>query len=722
MKQIIPYHPFEHFLLRTPLFPFNHIQTGNELNNNKVFEEALQIATPDLSEGMEKGEERAQYSAYRYYQRACTRPTPFGLFAGCSIGKIEECTSILLSKQTEYKRITRLDMNYICALTQQIERDKTIREQLTFYPNSSIYPVGDRLRYVEYHYRKTRRIHRIEQVDNSEYIQHVLDLAKTGALFSDLATALIDDEITIEEATEFIHELIDAQVLVSELEQAVTNIQPLTVLIGKLNGLPNVGKDIIDYLSEIEAHLVAIDAQSIGTTGNIYSSIIKNVEKTKIEAEIKYLFQTDMFKPTQYATVSRNLMRDIRQVLVFLNKITPPYAGNSNLSKFKENFLKRYDDSEMSLLFVLDNELGIGYADNTSGDISPLVDDLAVMRNNLSANTSRSPIQSIIMQKRQHLFQKTIELTDEDVKGINANWDDLPPTFSVMCQLLQEDDQGHSFCINSASGHSAANLLGRFCHLDEQVLNHTLAITEKEAQMHPDVIFAEIVHLPESRIGNILLRPVLRPYEIPYLAKSGISGEFELRPDDLYISVKNNRIILRSKRLNKEIVPRMSTAHNYSGMNAMPVYQFLCDLQNQNGRTGLGFRWDDTAQQSDYLPRVVYKNCILSRARWTVREKETKALFDIKDDSELLLKIKEWQDRRNIPDKVLLDDGDNELYVDMNNPLSIRAWLSVVKRRQMFYLEEFIFNPETAVVKGPEGVFTNEFIFAFYKESMTKKE
>jgi hypothetical protein len=239
--------------------------------------------------------------------------------------------------------------------------------------------------------------------------------------------------------------------------------------------------------------------------------------------------------------------------------------------------------------------------------------------------------------------------------------------------------------------------------------------------MNPDVIYAEIVHLPESRIGNILLRPVLRPYEIPYLAKSGVSGEFELRPDDLYVSVKNNRIVLRSKRLNREIIPRMSTAHNYSGKNPMPVYHFLCDMQHQAGRTGLGLFRNDAAQQLDYLPRVVYKNCILSQARWTVHGKETKVFSGIRDDREFLSKVKEWQAVRNIPDNVLLSDGDNELYVDLNNLLSIRAWLSVVKKRPSFHLEEFLFDPAAAVVRGSEGVFTNEFIFAFYREPTMQK-
>jgi len=78
--------------------------------------------------------------------------------------------------------------------------------------------------------------------------------------------------------------------------------------------------------------------------------------------------------------------------------------------------------------------------------------------------------------------KKEIELTDEDVKGIETKWDDLPPTFSVVCEILQDNGRGRSIFIKFAGGQSAANLLGRFCHLDEQILNHTLAITKKRRQ------------------------------------------------------------------------------------------------------------------------------------------------------------------------------------------------------------------------------------------------
>ena len=70
------YRPFETFLFRTPYFPFSALSDFDSKQNDTVFREMLQIASPDLSEGMDKGEDKTQNSAYRYYQRACTRPTP----------------------------------------------------------------------------------------------------------------------------------------------------------------------------------------------------------------------------------------------------------------------------------------------------------------------------------------------------------------------------------------------------------------------------------------------------------------------------------------------------------------------------------------------------------------------------------------------------------------------------------------------------------------------
>src|SRR5439155_17414597 len=126
-------------------------------------------------------------------------------------------------------------------------------------------------------------------------------------------------------------------------------------------------------------------------------------------------------------------------------------------------------------------------------------------------------------------------------------------------------------------------------------------ITNTEQEHNPDIVFAEIVHLPESRVGNILLHPSFREYEIPFLARSSVDGHHQIPLQDLFVSIKDNKVLLRSASLNKQVIPRLSSAHNYS-RNALPVYQFLCDLQLQGHKAGLGFYWGSLEGFYSQLP------------------------------------------------------------------------------------------------------------------------
>lgn len=271
--------------------------------------------------------------------------------------------------------------------------------------------------------------------------------------------------------------------------------------------------------------------------------------------------------------------------------------------------------------------------------------------------------------------------------------------------------------VNGMGGSGAGNLLGRFCHADEPTYRFVSEITAKEGELNPDTIMAEIIHLPESRIGNVVLRPVLREYEIPYLAKAAVPEEFQLKLDDLMVSVKYNRVVLRSKRLNKIIIPRLTNAHNYS-FNALPIYHFLADLQSQGLRPAVGFNWGALTNEYDYTPRVTYRNLVFSPASWTIKQDELKEIVKIKDDKELYDGIQKWRKERNIPAQVLLVDSDNKLFINLENALCIRTLFSVTQKRSSFQLDEFLYDMgpdnEHALVKSKDGVFTNEVVFCFF--------
>jgi hypothetical protein len=727
------YKPFKRIIFRTPAFSYEKwqeyiLQQQNgkydDLLNDDYFLEAIFIASPVLYDEIvkykagklpKKEEERLFSSLMRYLTRMSWRCTPFGLFSGCSVGKLSERNEIILPETMNFKRCTRLDMNYLCALIQNISQKEEIKSLLKFYPNTSLYYVGNQLRYVEYTFINTHRKHNIISVDKNEYLQQVLQSAENGQTIDFLANLLVKDDIAFDEAKEFILELIDSQLLVSELEPTVTGKDILDILI---ENLIVINKDFstITQLVEIQEYLKNINHLQIGSNISLYDNIIAIVKSIGVSFDSKFLFQTDVFKTPITANISYKIINEIWATVTFLNKLFSDNI-NPNLNNFIKAFYNRFEEKEMPLLIVLDNEIGIGYPVGKEGDITLLLRKF-IIPNSEQPNRQQiewSNVQAVLHKKflEAHVQKKyEIYLNDTDFTFKAENWTDTPDSFSVMCKIFSVKEEQPLIFLSSFGGSSAANLLARFAHTDKEIEEHVLIITQKESELQKDAILAEIVHLPESRIGNIIFRPIIRHYEIPYLAKSAVEKEFQIPLSDLFVSVRGNQIFLRSKRLNKRIIPRLTNAHNYS-TNAMPVYHFLCDLQTYNQRAHFGLNWSNLTNDYDFLPRVIYKNVILSLARWIIKTEDLKKL--ISDNS--VEKITLWCKEKLMPRYMFLPDGDNAFFVDMENILSINNLLGVVKQRKQFYLEEFPFDFDNILVVDNKGnKYTNELIINFYKE------
>lgn len=91
---------------------------------------------------------RVEAAVARYVTRMACRSTPFGLFAGCSMGLVGSENHLTLRGTKEYRRSARLDMGYIWRLTELLALRSDVRMRLQLRPNDTIYRVGDRVHYV----------------------------------------------------------------------------------------------------------------------------------------------------------------------------------------------------------------------------------------------------------------------------------------------------------------------------------------------------------------------------------------------------------------------------------------------------------------------------------------------------------------------------------------------------------------------------------------------
>lgn len=710
--------PFPDFVFRTPLFPLD--APAEDTTLSPEFREALYLASPELYEGCvskdRKKQTKFERSVLKYRHRAMTRCTPFGLFAGCSTGKIANSTLIELPATTDNKRRTRLDMQYLCALIQEIERDPNVREQLVYYPNDSLYEIGGKYRYVEYHYKKSQRQHTVASLEIDEALATLLNTAADGATIEQLVQALVDDEITTEQAHEYVIETIASQVLKSELDPCVVGEDVLDTLIDKLSRLQNV--PLLQPLRQIQELLNRIDAQPIGTTLPLYDEILSIVKNIGVGYEPKYLFQTDMFKPVHRAQVDEKTVSRIVRLIDFLAKITPPNE-HPTLQNFIQAFQSRYEEAEVPLAVALDGELGLGYpVSSGSGDVNPLINDLVFPgRYSNTVTVTQTPADRILFEKYIENARKeghVVLLEDKDFEKLDYKHQ-FPDTIAVMCSLLDND----LINIKSVGGVCAANLLGRFCHIDESIMALVKEIADFEQRQTPDVIFAEISHLPESRIGNIASRPVFREHTLHYLSNYEHDGT-DIPISDLMLSIRQGRLFLRSKKYDKEVVPRLTCAHNYS-MSPIPIYRFLCDLQHQRITGGLSCGWSGLLATYDYLPRIQYKNIILSRELWRIKQEEVEGM-DKLSDSELSVRFRELLQKRQMPREVVIPDSDNELYLNLEDTQCQRLLLEEIAKRKQIVLEEFLFRNDSGIVRRGKDRFTNEVIFAFHKNEQHDTE
>jgi thiopeptide-type bacteriocin biosynthesis protein len=230
----------------------------------------------------------------------------------------------------------------------------------------------------------------------------------------------------------------------------------------------------------------------------------------------------------------------------------------------------------------------------------------------------------------------------------------------------------------------------------------------QEEASSPDEIFAEIIHLPAGRAGNIICRPRLRRYEIPYLGASAAEAEAQIPVQDLMISVQGGRVRLRSVRLNRTIIPRMANTHDFAGAD-LGLYQLLCLLRSDG--YNLCWSWGSLAR-APFLPRVSHGRLVLSLATWVLQPSEVRPLRLARGD-ERFLRAQELRKQRALPCRLLFGQGDNTLPIDFDNVLSVEAFAALLEEGAEVELREVFPAYDELLCEGSEGRFTHELVVPF---------
>ncbi|HEU4406670.1 MAG TPA: lantibiotic dehydratase [Polyangiaceae bacterium] len=697
--------------------------------------EALFVASPSLDDAVSAwlDDEASPRAAnvpsilVRYLTRLASRPTPFGLFSACAVGTVVPGGGFAHAPGPRFVRHTRLDMEYLSALADALERQPDLRAALRFGPNTSLYERAGQVRYIEARVDPAarERVNDLVAIEATPALRETLERARGGATAGELARALVATrpDVAEDDAAAFVDSLVESRALVSELAPRVTGPGPLDDAIAVLAAAPP-GRAAAQALARARDALAAIDRDGVGLPPARYRTVAEALHELPAPVELPRLFHVDLYRPDGEATLGERVLDEIGRAVELLTRISEAPDGEA-LKRFRERFAERYEGRTVPLVDALDEELGVGFplASGPSADPAPLLQaaDLPT-RPDGATPAAFGAADAHKLRRLLELIargENVWALDDADVEALAHEPLPLPDAFVAMATLAAESPEAvargdYAFALRAAGGPSGARLFGRFCHGAPGLRAAVEAHLRAEEALRPDAIFAEIVHLPQGRLGNILCRPPLRAYEIAYLARPGVDPAHALPITDLLVGLERGRIVVRSQRLGREIVPRLTSAHAV-GPRDLPIYRFLTALQTQDGTPSLGWSWGPLAS-APRLPRVVRGRAVLSPARWALRKADLEPLAWARG-AQRFRAADGLRRRLDLPRWLSVGQGDQRLAIDLDNALSVDALAELARGRDELSAQELYPPPEGACVRGEGGRYAHEIAVPFVRRA-----
>jgi|GEM_PF-323841 len=720
------------FVLRTPLMPFglateffkNPKQQNKILKNsfgNTLLQEAIYLASNELYAQLlkylrdevidNKKRSSLEETLSEYLLRLSARCTPFGLFAGISIGNFGEGNSINLAANTQPNsiyRALRLDSTVIAEMVRYFEALPKFRDIAVYHLNSSAYKIGRKLRFIEYKITNGRRSYNLTEIDLVSPLAKIINKSNDGITVADAMAILLENGYGQEESYIYIQDLINSQVLVSEIEPSIIGEDFFNILTEKVQSFKLPHGQTLSQIKKIIEN-IDNDKPDIG----LYQKLADKIEPFDSEKQIKTLFQVDLNINNNNISLNNDVHERLFEAGIAIMALNPADLGTTNLELFKMSFFEKYEFAPVRLVDAMDTEIGINYK--------------KLQETSKFKNQSSNPQSELIRRfKRAKLNQclsdrtTNIDITTEEMLkfGIKLSEENLPQSFSIMAKVLDKDAK--SLQIESLAGPSFSKLLGRFCNSNEQLKAEVWKMTSKEMELFPWQTLAEIVHLPDDKTGNVLNRPHLSMFEIPYLGKSRLPAKNQVRITDLYLKMVDKRLIIFCKKLGREIYPRLSSAHNYSG-KSLPIYHFLSDMQSQSKQNGARWHWD-WMNEDTFLPRVTYKDVILSPATWNIAIKDL--LKDsISNKSMLFLReqLNEFLILHKVNRYIYYCVSDNKLLLDIKSDFGITYLLKKIVKQQFLKLEEVLFNEKKLLVQSSMGGYVHELIIPYIRKNIAEE-
>jgi len=678
-----------HLVLRTPFYSVDAYSPDKlpEVLEQQAFRNAIMLASPGLYRSIEKKGfryealgEKERLTLFKYYNRMSFRPTPFGAFAAVSLIGWSAKQQIRLAPPGSAV-LTLLPSLEAKILT---GADVPVKETLVFV-NPTACRFGENWRFIRSSATVSGKLEfSLQAVAAAPLLDHLFGLAgsrtlSVGHLTREIALSTGCSEA---EAANYAAFLLKEQVLVTDQVPGLIELplpkDRISIPVGR-----QVPETQISFPPDEDGRRVMTP---------YYAGMQITTERGGVDPEIQ---------------------ERLRSVLHVLARIVPD-NGIQALEDFKKAFKSRFDLQKIPLLTALDPDAGISYEDlhtEPAGNLLP---------GGLRSRNSDAKHQAIEWTAVNRMFLKVwlqnprrgqndpVSIQDEDLKALTGATSEksLPPSLAV----LFTRSEGH-LVLESAGGATATALIGRFSIFDTDTDRLVREISSAEISKNPDILFAEVHQRSNNHIDNINRRVQVYDHVIPLNVFPHAHEKAHIFPDDLLVSVRNNKVLLESASLGKRIVPRMPTAYNYQH-NELALFRFLCDLQYEGLQSNLTFDPEKIFPGLGFYPRFCYRDCILSLAKWIFDQEQVGPLLA---NPCSLGRLHLFCHEHGIPRHISLTQGDQQLVFDLAGDQEASYFLENIRGLKTVLLREYLF-PDGSLTAGKNKRHSGQYLAFLKKE------
>lgn len=731
------------FMLRKSLLPIETIDKITDQNyrkdllqlfkNRKIREAILSTSSSLFNSlvGLEKGEmdkvkekkkKHIFLSLNKYVLRMCGRATPYSVLSSITHGQLndEKC----LVKMNDFKTRTRLDMDWLYSLINYLENNINVLNQLEVKWNHATQVVGDRF---ELHFPTF-----CGQADgikdaNIDYIsiritEPLLYLVKKShnpikykTLVNDFCKKYVNeaDKSILEN---YVNTVFQKEFLISELRPPLTVMNPMNFVLKKLNQL-NQTSDEISFLNNIISMMKKYDDCLLGSGDDDLQLITKTLKKRFPK---KNVVQIDSFYPHSDISIPEKVGKDVAEASEILFRISSQGIGLPDLKEYYLDFIEKYGlNEDVPLLQLINSETGLGFPKAYSNDNTTTNFVLEKNRQKIIErdNILKLEIQKLIRHKGinlnldDDLIDKLVIVQKENKYATNS----FEVFGEVLTSSLNDMKNGkYQIILNPTSGSYQAGIsFGRFSDVVSPQTGCFLNdLTAKREKNNKDILLAEGSFVPQyGRTGNIMVTNNPYKFELA-LGNWGNPNSNQLDLNDLYIAANENNLFIKSKKYNKEVVIMASHMLNFS--NSPKLYRFLRELSFENQISWQPFDWGSLVG-SPFLPRVTYKNVVLSPALWNIYDYNLSNL----DRNNWNDDFRKLAGELNIPDKVYLEYADNRILLNLNKAYSLEILRKDLVKNKSIKLREFIGEFSDRGFISQKVHYTTECVFQIEKKQNT---